>query len=118
MTARTNFGVLGLVVGWDLAFPEACRSLALEGAESICVCGSWEATQPHEWRCGAARAYENAVFLAAPNRGGDEPTYSCAGESMILGPRGTARAGLANREPGVAFATVDSDEVRYRQDEM
>jgi len=41
VTAETDFGVLGVMVGWDLAFPEVARSLALDGAELICVCGNW-----------------------------------------------------------------------------
>ena len=43
VAAETRLGVLGVLVGWDLAFPEAARSLALDGAELLCVCGSWEA---------------------------------------------------------------------------
>ena len=117
VTATTQFGRVGLLVGWDLAFPEAARSLALDGAEVLCVCGSWE--QPHapEWRSYAlARAYENAVFVAAANRTGEEPTYAFFGESLIVGPRGSVHVHMAD-EPGVAIFTIDLDQVRRHQDE-
>jgi len=42
---ETGFGVIGLMIGWDLAFPEVARSLVLEGAELLVVCANWE--QPH-----------------------------------------------------------------------
>jgi predicted amidohydrolase len=118
VTAETRFGVVGLLVGWDLAFPEAARCLALEGAELICVCGSWESPQENEWRSYCfARAYENAVFLAACNRVGEEPTYSFFGESMIVGPRGAVHARLTESEPGIALATIDLDQARRYQEE-
>ncbi|MBC7235219.1 MAG: carbon-nitrogen hydrolase family protein, partial [Chloroflexi bacterium] len=105
-------------IGWDLAFPEVARSLALEGAELLCLCGSWE--QPHqaEWRHYCySRALENAVYVAACNRVGEEPTYSFFGQSMIIGPRGTNHIELEGTEAAVAVATVDLDEVRRCQEE-
>jgi len=118
VTAETRFGIVGVLVGWDLAFPEAARCLALEGAELICVCGSWERPHAHEWRTYTfSRAYENAVFVAAANRVGEEPTYSFLGESGIIGPRGAVHARLED-QPGVAVATIDLDQVRRCQDEM
>jgi predicted amidohydrolase len=117
--AETRFGRVGLLVGWDLAFPEAARSLALDGAEIICLCANWEAPETHEWRSlGFARALENSVFVAAANRVGQEPTYAYLGESMIVGPRGSVHARLAESEPGVAIATIDLDQVRRYQDEI
>lgn len=116
--AETRLGAIGLLVGWDLAFPEAARSLALDGAEIICVCGAWETPYAHEWRSlGFARAYENAVYIAACNRTGQEPTYTFFGESWLVGPRGAVHARLEGDEPGVAIATIDLDLVHRAQEE-
>lgn len=115
---QTRFGVVGLLVGWDLAFPEAARSLALGGAELICVCASWEAPAMHEWRSyGFARAYENGVFVAACNRVGEEPTYRFFGDSWLVGPRGKVHVRLEDEEPAVALATIDLDEAHRVQEE-
>jgi predicted amidohydrolase len=84
----TSFGPVGLMLGWDLAFPEVARSLALDGAEVICLCASWEHPYLDEWRAMVvARAFENSVYLVAANRIGQEPSYTFAGQSMIVGPR-------------------------------
>ena len=117
-TAQAGFGTVGLMAGWDLAFPEVARSLALEGADVLCVCGSWETPYAHEWRTYAfSRAYENAAFVAACNRSGQEPTYSFFGESMVVGPRGVVAARLEDDEPSVCLATIDLDLVRQAQEE-
>ncbi len=118
VVAETDLGRLGLLVGWDLAFPEAARSLALEGAELICLCGSWQAPQAREWRTLiTARAYENGVYLAACNRVGQEPSDTFIGESMLVGPRGEIAVHLEGDAAGIALATVDLDRVRQVQEE-
>ncbi len=121
-----EFGAVGLMLGWDLAFPEVARSLALEGAEMLVVAANWEEGQADEWRTYLrARAYENAVFVAAANRVGDEPSYSFGGDSAIIGPRGQVYASLEGEqdpetgEPieGYVVATIDLDEVRRAREE-
>ncbi len=92
---ETEIGNIGLVLGWDLAFPEAARSLALEGAELLCVMANWETAQIDEYKTYVkARALENAVFVAASNRVGEDVTVNYGGESMIVGPRGKVHAAL------------------------
>ncbi|MGI6374476.1 MAG: carbon-nitrogen hydrolase family protein [Anaerolineae bacterium] len=115
-TAR--FGQVGLLVGWDLAFPEAARALALDGAELLCILGSWERPFAHAWRSLVfARAYENAVHVAACNRVGTEPTYAFCGESMLVGPTGAVHGRADGAEPTVVTASIDLDEVRVAQED-
>jgi predicted amidohydrolase len=115
---ETGFGNVGLLLGWDLAFPEAARSLALEGADLLCVCANWEHPHVDEWRTYAlARAYENSIFVAAANRVGEEYTYSFFGESMVVGPRGELYASIDEEIEGYAMAKIDLDDVRkYREE--
>jgi predicted amidohydrolase len=122
-----GFGAVGLLTGYDMAFPEAARSLALEGAELLVVCANWEKPHKDEWRTYVlARAYENALFVAAANRVGDDVTYSFFGDSLIVGPRGQVYATLAGEvdpktnEPaeGYCVARIDLTEVRQRREEF
>ena len=123
---ETEIGTLGLMVGWDLAFPEVARSLALDGAELLCTLSNWETAQIDEWRTFVkARALENALYVAASNRVGEDVTLNFGGESMIVGPRGKVYASLAEEkdpesgEPreGYCVARVDLDEVRKCREE-
>ncbi len=122
----TEVGTIGMMIGYDLAFPEVSRTLALEGAELLIVMANWEAAQIDEWKTYIrARAYENAVFIAGANRVGEDITLTFGGESMIVGPRGEIYASLADEtDPetgapleGFTVARIDLDEVRkYREE--
>jgi len=114
----TDFGVLGLIVGWDLAFPEVARSLVLEGAEVLAVLANWEEPHTTEWRTYLlARACENAVYVAAANRLGEEPSYTFFGQSAIIGPGGRVYAAMDEAIEGYAVAKIDLDEVRRQREE-
>lgn len=124
---ETDLGGIGLLIGYDLAFPEAARALTLEGAEIICVLGSWEAAHMDEWKTYLrARAYENAVFMVGANRVGEDVTMTFGGESMVVGPRGQVYASMAGEtdpesgapQEGFVVARIDLDEVRRSREEF
>jgi predicted amidohydrolase len=137
---ETGFGPVGMMIGWDLAFPEVARSLVLEGAELLIVCANWEEPNDEEWQTYLrARAFENAVFVAAANRVGEEPSYTFFGQSTIVGPRGKIYARIQAPQPaapqpidapsrteesepsgppeGYAVARIDLDEIRQYREE-
>ena len=116
---ETSFGMVGLLVGWDLAFPEVARSLVLDGAELLCVAANWEHPHIEEWQAYIlSRAYENSVFVAAANRVGEEYTINFFGQSMIVGPRGQVHASMEEETEGYVIAKVDLDEVRKYREEL
>ncbi len=120
----TAVGTVGVMVGWDIAFPEAARALVLMGAELICVPAAYEMPFESEWRAfTVARAAENGVFLLAANRVGEEPSRHYFGESSIVAPDGAILSHIDDPEsetptPGYAFARIDTDEVRRYREEM
>lgn len=123
---ETNFGQVGVLLGWDLAFPEAARSLALDGAELLCVCANWNHTPSQdpaifveEWRTYVqARALENSLYVVASNRVGEEYSYHFFGDSMIVGPRGELYASIDEQIEGYAVAAIDLDLVRKTREEL
>ncbi len=123
---ETEVGNLGLMVGFDLSFPEVARSLVLDGADILCCVANWEAANIDEWKTYLrSRAYENAAFVVGANRVGEDVTLTFGGESMIVGPRGQIYASLAGEtDPdtgapleGFAVARIDLDEVRENREE-
>lgn len=116
---ETHFGLVGALIGWDIAFPEAARSLALDGIDLLCVCASWESPNEDEWHAYLmARAYENSLFIAAANRIGEEPSYKFFGESTILGPRGEVFASVDIDVEGYGVAKIDLDQVKHAREEF
>lgn len=115
---ETEVGVLGVMIGWDLTFPEVARSLMLSGAEIILLPSAWQAKDADMWRTLlVARAYENDIFIAAANRVGEEPSYTFAGQSAVLSPAGEVLAALEEPEAGYVVVRLDLDEVRHRREE-
>ena len=87
---------VGLLICYDVEFPEAVRSLALSGSDLVVV--PTALMRPYEVVTRTvvpARAYENQVFLAYANRCGSEGPLTYCGESCVVGPDGSdlARAG-------------------------
>jgi predicted amidohydrolase len=123
----TEIGTLGLMIGYDLAFPEVARSMVLDGAEILCCLANWEAASIDEWKTYMrARAYENACYMVGANRVGDDVTLVFGGESMVVGPRGQIYASLASEtDPetgapleGFVVTRIDLDEVRRNREEF
>ncbi len=62
---ETDFGPLGLLVCWDLWFPEPARILRLRGARLIAAPGAGDVSPRHWDVMTRARALDNAIPLAA-----------------------------------------------------
>ena len=100
---------LGILICYDVEFPENVRLLALAGADFVAV--PTALMQPYAFIPRAlvpARAYENQVFLAYANRCGREGDLAYYGLSCIVGPDGVdlARAGTGQE---LIIADLDSE---------
>lgn len=108
---------LGLSICYDLRFPELYRTLALRGAEVLCVPSAFTAhTGAAHWEVLLrARAIENGCFVIAPDQVGEHlPGRDCHGHSMIVDPWGEVLAQVDD-DVGVCVADLELgrlDEVR------
>lgn len=98
---------VGLLICYDIEFPEASRMFALAGAELIAV-----PTALMEPYCRTtriiipARAYENQLFVAYVNRCGAEADLTYCGLRCVVGPDGEDLV-KAGRTEGLFFADID-----------
>jgi len=107
VVSKTSLGPIGLMICYDLRFPELCRSLALRGAKMVAVMAEWPAERVAHWEVLLkARAIENQLFILGANRCGSDGDLSYAGHSRIISPFGevVARAG---KRPITISATID-----------
>lgn len=84
---ETKFGRLGIMVCYELRFPEISRSLALKEADYLVTPSGWVAgnmKEEHWETLLRARAIENTSHIIASNQVGNIFT----GRSMILDPMG------------------------------
>ena len=118
VTIETEWGRFGVLSGIDLAFPEAARTLTLDGAELVAISANWDEPYAESWRAHiVSRASENAVFVAAANRVGEEPTRRFVGESCLVGPMGEMFTLVDEPIEGYAVATIDLDRIRAVREE-
>lgn len=103
---------LGLSICYDLRFPSLYSSLALRGAQVLCVPSAFTAsTGAAHWEALLrARAIETGCFVVAPNQVGEHlPGRDCYGHSMIVDPWGVV---VARMEDGVGVTVADLDPAR------
>ncbi len=91
---------MGLIICYDIRFPELMRSLALQGAETVFVLAEWPSARASHWETlQKARAIENQVYIVSSNRVGTYDQVEFAGKSMVIDPWGEVLAeGSAENE--------------------
>lgn len=87
---------IGILICYDLRFPEAARVCALEGADLICLPTNWPVgVEFHPDLFAPARAAENHCYLLAADRVGTERGTTFMGRSVFFDPDGR-RIGVAS----------------------
>ncbi|WP_405579033.1 carbon-nitrogen hydrolase family protein [Streptomyces sp. NBC_01190] len=98
---------IGLLICYDVEFPEAVRAHALAGTELLAV--PTALMRPYEFVARTlvpARAYENGLHIAYANRCGPEGDQHFAGLSCLVGPDGVVRARAGH---GAELLVADAD---------
>lgn len=107
--AELNGWTLGLLICYDVEFPEAVRQLALAGAQLVLVptanMTGFEIVAEVTVR---ARAYENGCYLAYANYCGQEGTLEYCGLSSVSGPDG-AQLAIAGAEECLLITELSAD---------
>ncbi|MET3805770.1 nitrilase [Nakamurella sp. UYEF19] len=115
----TPVGRMGLMIDYDKTFPEAARSLALDGAHVLACLSAWPASvtdraarlpQDRQSRLfdlyDCARAAENQVVLVSSNQTGIMGDLRFLGQAKVVGPGGDILARTAAKG-GLAIAEID-----------
>ena len=85
----TNLGKIGLIICYDIFFPEVARLARLEGAQLIvCISASPGVRRAFFEVLTTARAMENTAYLAFVNLSGIEDGLQFWGGSRLVGPNG------------------------------
>lgn len=114
---QTDFGTIGIMICYDMGYPEVARMLALQGAQIVLCPSAWCEPDHDVWDINVpARALENTVFLCAVNRYGREQDLYMGGHSKVCDPRGRVVAELPDEGEGVLNVEIDlADVVSNRQ---
>jgi predicted amidohydrolase len=102
---NTDLGRCGMMICYDLRFPELARILTLMGADILLAPSGWvkgEKKVEHWQTMVCARALENGSYVVAPDQVGN--IY--IGHSLIVDPFGNIVVDMKEDE-GLAIADID-----------
>ena len=101
---------IGIMICYDIRFPEMSRILAANGANTLVAPSAWVhgiLKEEHWVTMLKARAIENGAFVVAPDQVGN--IYS--GRSMIIDPFGLVLLDMGNKQ-GMEIVEIDISRVR------
>jgi omega-amidase len=88
----------GVLVCYELAFPEVARALALSGARLLIAPAAFGKARQRIWQTATiSRALENGCYLAAAGHAGSNGATEFAGHSRVVDPSGELLADAAER---------------------
>ncbi|OLS64524.1 carbon-nitrogen hydrolase family protein [Pseudomonas putida] len=102
---------VGMLICYDIEFPENARRLACDGAELILV--PTANMEPFDFICQVtvrSRAHENQCYLVYANYCGAEGEIEYCGHSSIIGPDGSILA-MGGRDKVLLLADIDLQKV-------
>ncbi len=109
-TWDTDFGKIGIVVGYDIRFPELVRTLALQGVRYLMIPAAFYSPRDSYWTdIIKGIALYNSMYVIGVNLYG-KLSEDCVffGKSLIVDPGGVTVAG-ASDQPGFFQAYIDTD---------
>lgn len=110
---ETPFGRVGVLLCWDIFFPEGFRILALKGAEIVfsLTASAFEHSHKKWERAISAAAHANGFFVFRVNRVGKEERQEFYGKSFCCGPDGEMLDAPSGSSEGVVIAEAALEDV-------
>lgn len=106
---KTSVGNIGLMICYDIRFPEMSRILTVNGADILVVPSAWVygIMKEDHWRTMImARAIENGSYIIAPDQVGN----IFSGRSMVADPFGTVLLDMGDKQ-GMDVVEIDKSRV-------
>jgi len=111
-TFDTAIGNIGMMICYDIFFPEIARLLTVAGAQIIiCISASPSGRRDYFETLTKARAIENSVFLAYVNLVGMEDGLQFWGGSHVLSPEGKLLTKAKYDEEDLVLTRIDYEDL-------
>jgi predicted amidohydrolase len=110
---ETKIGKIGMIICYDVYFPEIPRLLKAKGAQLItCISASPSTRRGFFEVLTAARAIENTVFLAFTNLVGIEDGLQFWGGSRLIAPSGSILTQAKYDEEDMVMAKINYSDIK------
>jgi len=109
----TQIGKIGLLICYDIFFPEVTRLARLKGAQLlVCISASPAVRRTYFELLTCARALENTAFLAFVNLVGIEDGLQFWGGSRLIGPQGRILVKAKYDEEDLVTGSINYADIR------
>ena len=106
---QTTVGKIGIVICYDIEFPETSRILALRGAELIIIPSYWSLQSEKRWDIQLpARAVDNTVFVLGVNSIGEKSF----GKSKLINPKGAILYECSRLKEDILLYDIDLNQIQ------
>ena len=105
LPTKTSVGKLGMMICYDLRFPELSRALASSGSEILVAPSAWvngPMKEEHWLTLNKSRAIENGCYVLAPDHLG----HIYSGRSLAVDPYGRILLDMKKRPGIVSRGTI------------
>lgn len=106
---KTQIGNIGMLICFDLRFPEMSRILASSGSEVLIAPSAWvkgESKEEHWITINKTRAIENGCYVIAP----DQVGHIYCGRSLVVDPFGKILLDMKKKQ-GMKIVDISLDTV-------
>ena len=106
---NTSIGKIGMMICYDLRFPEMSRSLASSGSEVLVAPSAWvkgNMKEEHWITINKTRAIENGCYVIAPDQVGN---IYC-GRSLVVDPFGKVLLDMKKKQ-GIGYVDIELKKV-------
>ncbi len=107
---KTSIGKVGMMICYDLRFPEMARLLAVTGSEVLVVPSAWvkgKMKEEHWITINKTRAIENGCYVIAP----DQVENIYCGRSLVVDPYGKILLDMKKKK-GIGYVNIDLNKVK------
>ncbi len=107
---KTSIGKVGMMICYDLRFPEMSRSLASSGSEVLVAPSAWvkgERKEEHWLTINKTRAIENGCYVIAPDQLGN---IYC-GRSVVVDPYGKILLDMKKKQ-GIGYVNIELKKIK------
>lgn len=108
-------GKIGVLICYEMEFPETSRLLALNGAEMIVCPSVWSLSAAHRWDIQLpARSLDNTVYVLGVNAVGN----NACGKSKLVSPLGDILAEASDRKEELLIRMIDKEALSWAREEV
>jgi len=106
----TSIGKVGMMICYDLRFPEMSRALAVSGSEVLVVPSAWvkgTMKEEHWLTINKTRAIENGCYVIAPDQVGN----MYCGRSVVVDPYGKILLDMKKKQ-GIGYVNIELKKIK------